>query len=302
MSGTELSNMTLNAVYAPSAQVTLYENNRLFQLFPPKSDGAGSDGNIRWKVRTTGTLAAQATTEGASAPASNVKQEIGLYIPFVRYDAVAELSTEAQVFNPGDFGDPLVDAINLAARDLRDVACDALVLALVNSIGTSSTYGGQTRSSYSDALVSGADTSTAAISEALLDAAVLNLIDAAKGLSYDDLLILASPTLCGTMNKRFGTPVGAHNVTVRMQGDAPDGGFGRIDEGSYNRIPIRSVPRMDANTVLLVPRSLISIHDCGSIKISNLGKVGGTDRAYLEYFAAIKCEIPAWCYKLTNKS
>jgi hypothetical protein len=302
MAGSETSSKVLNTIYQPSAQVTLYENNKLFKLFPPVSDGIGTDGNYRFKVRTTGTLYGEASTEGASLPSSNIAKEIGLYHPYVAYQAVAQLTHEAQMYNSRAFGDPMANEVMLAAKNIRDVACDALVTELEAAVGTGATLYGTTRSSYTDWSTPGTDTSSVAISETLLDAAMLNLIDAAKGVSYDELIILASPTLVTAMNARFNKPLGAHRIITRAQGDAVDGGFGRVDESSYNGVPIYSVDRMTATSLIIAPRWAIKIHDCGPINVFDVAKVSRSDTKALEYYCCLTVEVPTWCYLMTNKS
>jgi hypothetical protein len=93
-----------------------------------------------------------------------------------------------------------------------------------------------------------------------------------------------------------------------MQGGAVDGGNGLeglrgVETGlNHNGVPIYAIRDMTATTMIIGDSGCTEIHSPLNIRVSPMGKVNGSESYYLECMFQICNRVPAYGYKLTNKS
>lgn len=292
----------LPTIYAPTAQNGLYENNIIFSLFPPEEVPAGSGSNAYWTALGAGTLNAEATTEGATAAATNVMVAPAMQVAFQSFHVQASITDQAARYGSRSIGDPWAVTIAQAARNLNDVINDTFVTTLVAAIDSAGNYAGQTRSSYADLFVSGEESTTTALTLAYMYGAVQNLTNAGKGVARNEILILTSEALKYSYQKlTAGTELASARNQFRPAGSpVADGGLGW--DCAFDGIPMVVCPTMDSGTMLFVKKGMIHVKESIPLKLKALGAVGAVDAIELLWAGQIIVEAPAFAYKLGAKT
>ena len=303
MSGTTLSGIAaLNPeIYTPIMRATYYSNNFPYEHWgvstPPKGD------YVYWRLATDGTQSGEATTEGASAPTANVASVIQMKIAKQSFQVQAQITHEAVDFADTSMGDPWALAIKHATDDLKDTASTTMLTALEAAISATGSYGGQTRTSYTSALVSGADSTSEALSISDMSTALRTVTDADRAVPMDQLAWYMSPTLGMTYAKISNQNVDTIRSITRAQGAPVDGGYGYGFSGmNFNGVPIFLVPDMTSTTALLGPRNDVKVWEAVPPRIKPLGDTDRSYKALIDTTVNITVTQPALWYKLTNKT
>jgi hypothetical protein len=261
---------------------------------PPKSD------SYTWRASRTGSRFAQASTEGASAPTYNIASVIKLEVAYTRYDVSGSVTTEA--IAEARSADPVAIVLDQMRKDLLDKISVTELAVVEAAMDNSSTYAGQTRSSYTDVISSGEDSTSEALSISDIETGVRTLLDADLGARYEDMIMYASPTLCQKYAAIANKPFDANRVITRAQGAGADGGYGKITMLEHNGIPIVMAPDLTSTTWLITVTNNVKMVELMPLKLSALAKVNGADNYLLEWMGKAIVERPSLAYKLTSKT
>lgn len=298
-------------LYEPGIRDSFYSSTAVFDQWKPQKAVEG--GNERWPMGTDGTDYARATTEGGTPPNSNVDSAIKLYVALQAFEVVAELTHESQADARRDGIDPWLWSINRQMKYLIAKVNTTLLATWEASIAPSGTYAGQTRTSYSSALVSGAEATTASLTYDYLATALRTCLDS-KNNELKDLALYCSPTGLFRYAKvaNLSTPVA--RVISRDASQPSDAGMVFTINGqppSFESIPIKVVNGMTTTTFIMGPglvpgevKVAEGMNPDGSYgpKIYPLAKDGRTDKALIDCRYQIRTKQPALWYILTNKS
>jgi len=295
----------LTEVYLPGVTEVFYANSAMFDVFPKIMNPVNS--SITWAMVNEGTNYAATTSEGGSAPSANVRSDIKLAVSKQAFQVVSEVTHELQYqSDPSKISDVWADTLSKDARLLADIINTTLLSTFESAIAATGSYGGQTRTSYSDGLVSYASSTTKALSVDDIETMVRTLIDANRGVRRSDLMIFASPTLVSQYAKASNNSFDAVRQQIRMQGDKVDGGYGVGSGVTHDGIPFVAMAEMTATSVIcgpqLNPEFRGEIHVSRDISISPLGKVARADRALIDADMQFICKAPGKWGVLTNRS
>lgn len=313
MAGTTVSAVPalIPTLYEPGIRDSFFSSTEIFkQWAPTKAVDGGYD---RWPMGTDGTDYARATTEGGTLPNSNVDSAIKLEIALTAFEVVAEMTHEAQADARRDGIDPWLWSISRATKYLIAKVNSTLLTTFEAAIAAASTYGGQTRTSYTSALVSGAEATSASLTYDYLATALRTCLDSTNN-EYRDLALYLSPTGLFRYAKvaNLSTPV-ARTVT-RSADQRTDAGLVYTINGeppSFEGIPIRVINGMTSTTYIIGPglkpgevKVAEGMNPDGSYgpKLYPLAKDGRTDKALIDCRYQVRVTQPALWYKLTNKS
>ena len=303
MAGTTTSGIPalIPEIYTPIMRATYYANNFPYEHWGVSTPPKGS--YVYWKLQTDGTQSAEATTESASAPTANVASVIQMKIAKQSFQVVAQITHEGVDFADTSMGDPWALAIKHATDDLKDTASTTMITAFEAAIAATGTYGGQTRTSYSSALVSGADSTSEALSISDMSTALRTCTDADRAVPMSELAWYMSPTLGMTYAKISNQNVDTIRSISRMQGDPVDGGYGFGFSGmNFNGVPIYLVPDMTSTSAFLGPRRDVKIWETVAPRIKPLGDTDRSYKALIDTTVNLTVTQPALWYVLTNKS
>jgi len=307
MAGTTTSNIPALIVedYEPGIRETFYEYTAIMKAFPPSQATSGN--KETWKFRPVGTDNSQATTEGAPAPSPNVTGAQNLEISKQAFDVVAMLTHEGIDYtNVG--GDPWANELSSATKRLMSKVNTTLMSSFEAAIAAGSTYGGKTRTDYSQALVSYAETSSDSLTLQYIETMVRTLTDADRGNDMSDLALYMSPTLMWKYGKLANQSTGIARSTNREVGGKSDGGVVYTvtgDTPSFEGIPIIPMIGMTATTVVCGPglsADEVKVAETAGPRLWDIGKVARDHRALIDCDYVLRVKQPALWGTLTNKS
>ena len=301
-------------LYEKDIKEGYFLNNALYEMFgDPKVENetfSVNGGALRWRLETDGTNNAAAVAENAEAVNDNVNSVLRMVVAEQAFSAVATVSFEV-VDHGKNEDDPWGREIAKAVKQVKDVAVTTCLATLANAVGTGGAYAGQTRASFANALISGADATAEALSIPAFTTAIAALDAPERAVPRSELAILTGPALASKYatiaNQSYTFP----RMTMRLQGEGVDGGTGFVfapgdkylTAMSYEGIPVYSIPDFPAGTVLIGPLSDVFFGSSVPVpRITPLGLVKRNYRALVDCYAQIAIARPAAFYKMSNKS
>lgn len=288
-------------VYAEMIRATYFTNNDPYNLWTVRTPPVGD--SIDWRLQTDGTNNAAATTEGASAPTADVDSVIKATLAKQAFQVVTQITHEGIDYSDRSMGDPWALAIQHGTNNLKDIASTTMITALETQVGASGSIFGQTRSSYSSALVSGSDSTSEALSLGDMSTAVRTVTDADRAVNMADLEWYMSPTLGQKYAQISNQNIDIIRQVTRVQGAPVDGGYGYGFTGmQFEGIPIKIVRDMTATTALLGPKNDVIVWESVAPRIKPLGDTDRSYKAIIDTVVNLTVTQPALWYELTNKS
>jgi len=290
----------------PGVRSVFKAKNAIMNTFSPQP--GASNGTVKWILGDIGTDNAETTSEGATLPDPNVSETMELSIATQTYDVVAKVTQEA-IDRATDQGiNAWTYALNEAAIRLGNKANVTMMTEFESAVDSTGAYGGLTRTSYPEALVSYKESTTDSLSDAYLEAMMLALMDGDRQVDWSDLRLYMSPTMLFKYGNLANQSTTFARSTNRQVGGKSDAGLVFSTTGdipSYNGVPIVVMNGMTATTIIMGPGGMAgegkTVEEYGP-RIKPLGKVDRTERAVIDCSYKFRIKQPALWGKLTNKS
>lgn len=240
---------------------SFYTNTLAFKLFGSPESWGSKGNNVNWTVDVGATTNnAASVAEGGALPSANVSVQAEASVALTTYASVGNITDQVAWRSAND-------ATGKDGRDRRNELINVVNAALLSlfegSIDATGSYGGLTRTSYTNALVSGEATHGGTITAELLEAGIEwlmttdaggrnktmreNMIIVAEDTFYFDILKLCEPSASHVEQQAgdFGTIF--HNGAARtfngipvVQGTGLSSGFIAIGDpgvvGNYESI------------------------------------------------------------------
>jgi len=259
----------LKTVYVPGMiSDIVFQNNYLFDGFGPAEDTGGpkisgifpiappqGGTSQNWPVRTA-VGAAEAFSEGqvAPSPASNTYTTATQSPAYFRIVLQITGHTLDAAKGDGEIVTIVEREVSDKVRSMRDLINTTMLGSshLGTIVDSSTTYAGVNRSTYSG-WQSSESAVSAALSASALEDMVEDLLDADRGASYEDLMILMPPNQVTNYLRLAGWSGNAVVQPTTLTGGAFDASFHRF-QASFQGIPIISVPDMTTTEIYCIDR------------------------------------------------